>query len=101
MGKNGMSVFSEKTMIILIGIRGRLKIAGTKQNMAPMWKKLMTNVDLHDPTSILDLVYLGCTQRECKANKTMIEEFTRMVESRITAEATENYQHGKRFTQKQ
>ena len=93
--KSGMSVFSKKTMIILIGIRGRLKIAGTKQNMAPMWKKLMTNVDLHDPTSILDLVYLGCTRRECKANETVIEEFTR------TAEATENYQDGKRFTQKQ
>ena len=76
-------------------------MAETKQNMAPMWKKLMTNVDLDDPTSILDHVYLGCTQRECKANETMIEEFTRMLESRITAEATENYQDGKRLTQKQ
>ena len=27
-----------------------LKLAGRKQNMAPMWKKLMRNVDLDEPT---------------------------------------------------
>ena len=32
-------------------------MAGMKQNMAPMWKKLMKNVDLHEPTSFLDHVY--------------------------------------------
>ena len=39
---------------------------GGKQNMVPMWKKLMKLVDLDEPTSILDHVYLGCTQRDCR-----------------------------------
>ena len=34
-----LSVSSSKTRIILIGIRGRRKIDGEKQNMAPMWKR--------------------------------------------------------------
>ena len=49
-------------------------MAGKKQNMAPMWKKLMKDVDLDEPTSFLDHVYLGCTQTECKPNE-IIEEF--------------------------
>ena len=42
-----------------------IKMAGKQQHMAPMRKKLMKNVDLDEPTSFLDHVYLGCTQREC------------------------------------
>ena len=45
-----------------------------KQNMSPVWKKLMKLVDLGEPTSFLDHVYLGCTQRECKPNETVLEE---------------------------
>ena len=48
------------------------KLAGKKQNLAPMWKKLMKNVDLDERTSFLDHVYLGCTQRECKPNELII-----------------------------
>ena len=66
-----------------------IKMAGKKQNVAPMWKKLMKNVDLDEPTSFLDHVYLGCTQRECKPNETIIEQYTKMFESRISAKATE------------
>ena len=62
-------------------------MAVRKQNMAPMWKKLMELVDLDEPTSFLDPVYLGCTQRECKLNETIIEEYTKMFESRISAGA--------------
>ena len=40
----------------------------------PMWKKLMKLVDLGEPTSFLDHVYLGCTQRECKSNESIIDE---------------------------
>ena len=36
-----------------------IKMAGKKQNMAPMWKRLMKNVDLEEPTSLLDHVYFG------------------------------------------
>ena len=49
-----------------------VKMAGKKQNLAPMWKKLMKNVDLDEPTSFLDHVYLGCTQRECKVNERVL-----------------------------
>ena len=57
--------------------------------MGPMWKKLMKKVDLDEPTSFLDHVYLGCTQRECKPNEIIIEQFTKMFESRISAGGTE------------
>ena len=54
----------------------------------------MKLVDLGEPTSFLDHVYLGCTQRECKTNEKVIEEFKKMFESRICAGATENHLGG-------
>ena len=66
-----------------------INIAGKKQNLAPMWKKLMKNVNLDEASSFFYHVYLGCVQRECKPNETMIEEYTKMFESRISAGATE------------
>ena len=51
----------------------------------------MKNVDLDEPTSFLDLVFLGCTQSECKPNETIVEEFSKMFELRISAGATDNY----------
>ena len=67
-------------------------MAGRKQNMAPMWQKLMKLVDLGVPTSYLDHVYLGCTQRECKLDETIIDEYRIMFESRISAGTTEKWQ---------
>ena len=66
-----------------------IKMAGGKQNMAPMWKKLMNNVDLDEPTSFLDHVYVGCTQRQCKVSENIIDQYRDMFESRISAGATE------------
>ena len=63
-------------------------MAGKKQNVAPMWKTLMKNVDLDEPTSFLHHENLGCTQRECKTNE-IVEEYTKMIQSRISARATE------------
>ena len=51
-----------------------IKITGKNQNLRPMWKKLMKLVDLGEPTSCRDQVYLGCTQRECESNENIIEE---------------------------
>ena len=62
---------------------------GKKQNSAPMWKKLMKNVDVEEPTSCLDHVYSGCTQRECNTNEKIIGQYNKMFESRISAGATE------------
>ena len=49
------------------------QMAGGKQNLSPMWKKLMKNVDLDEPTSFLDHVNLG-TQREFKTNESIAEQ---------------------------
>ena len=49
----------------------------------------MKNVHIDEPTSFLDHVYLGCTQRKCKPNETIMERYTKMLKSRISAEATE------------
>ena len=43
-----------------------IKMGGKKQQVELMWKMVMHRVDLERPTTFLDQVYLGCTQRECK-----------------------------------
>ena len=53
-----------------------IKLAGKKQNINPMWKVFNKEVDLGEPTSFLDHVYLGCRA---------------MFESRISAGATDKY----------
>ena len=64
-------------------------MTGMKQKMALMWKKLMRKADIDEPTSYLDHVYSGCSQRECTPNEIVVEEYTKMFESRISAGATE------------
>ena len=66
-----------------------IKLAGKKQNMNPMWKVLNKEVDLGEPTSFLDHVYLGCTQRQCEISKDIVDNYRTMFESRISAGATE------------
>ena len=60
-----------------------------------MWKKLMELVDLDEQTSFLDHVSLGCAQRECKPNAIIIEEKTKMFESRFLLEQLKNYRVGR------
>ena len=59
------------------------------QNLDPMWKLLNKEVDLGEPTSFLDHVYLGCTQRLCEIRKDIVDNDRTMFESRISAGATE------------
>ena len=66
-----------------------IKLAGKKQNINPMWKVLHKEVDLGEPTSFLDHVYLVCTQRECEISKDIVDNCRTMFESRISAGATE------------
>ena len=54
-----------------------------------MWKLLNKEVDLGEPTSFLDHVYLGCTQRQCKISKNTVDNYSTMFESRISARGTE------------
>ena len=66
-----------------------IKLAGKKQNIDPMWKVLNKEVDLGEPTSFLDHVHLGCTQRQFKISKDIVDNYRAMFESRISAEGTE------------
>ena len=66
-----------------------IKMAERRKNFNLMSKKLMKLVDLGEPTSFLDHVYLGYDQRECKSNESVIEEHKKMFESRVSAWATE------------
>ena len=62
-----------------------LKLAGKQQNLDPMWKVLNKEVDLGEPTSFLDHVFLGCTQRQCETSKDIVDNYRTMFESRISA----------------
>ena len=66
-----------------------INLAGKKQNLDPMWKLLNKEVDLGEPTSFLDHVYLGCTQRQCEISKDIVDNYRTMFESRISAGETE------------
>ena len=66
-----------------------IKLAGKKQNIDPMWKMPNKEVDLGEPTSFLDHVYLGCTQRQWESSKDIVDNYRTMFESRISAGATE------------
>ena len=62
-----------------------IKLDGKNQNLDPMWKLLNKEVDLGEPTSFLDHVYLGCTQRQCEISKNTVDNYRTMFESRISA----------------
>ena len=66
-----------------------IKLAGKKQNIDPMWKVLNKEVDLGEPKSFVDHVYLVCTQRQCEISKDIVDNYRTMFESRISAGATE------------
>ena len=66
-----------------------IKLAGKKQNIDPIWKLLNKDVDLGEPTSFLDHVFLGCTQRQCQISKDIVDNYRTMFESRISAEGTQ------------
>ena len=88
MGENsklGMSLCSSKKRIFLSVYVNDIKLAGKKHNLDPMWKVLNKEVDLGEPTSFLDHVYLGCSQRQCEISKDIVDNHRAMFESRISA----------------
>ena len=62
-----------------------------------MWKVLIEEVDLGEPTSCFDHIYLGCTQRQCEISKDIVDNYRTMFESRISAGGTEKYHARKIF----
>ena len=59
----------EKKVVLICECVDDIKLAGKKQNMDPMWKVLNKEVDFGEPTSFLDHVHLGCTQRQGEISK--------------------------------
>ena len=72
-----------------------IKLSGKKHNLDPMWKVLNKEVDLGEPTSFLDHVYLGCTQRQCEISKDMVGNNRTMFESRISAGGQKHFRPSK------
>ena len=77
-------VHREKGLILSVYVND-IKLAGKKQNLDPMWKVLNKEVDLGEPTTFLDHVYLGCTQRQCEVSQDIVDTYRAMFESRISA----------------
>ena len=81
-------VHREKVLFLSVHVDD-IKFVGKKQNINPMWKVLNKEVDLGEPTSFLDHVYLGCTQRHCEISKNTVDNFRTMFESRISVGGVE------------
>ena len=80
--KLGMSCsYTVKKGLFLSVYVDDIKLAGKKQNIDPMWKVLNKEVDLGEPTSFLDHVYFGCTQRQCEISKDIVDNYRTMFES--------------------
>ena len=62
-----------------------IKLAGKKQNLDPMWKLRNKEVDLGEPTSFLDHVFMVCTQRQCQISEDIVDNYRTMFESQISA----------------
>ena len=67
-----------------------IKLAGKKQNLDPMWKLLNKEVDLREPTSFPDHVYL-------EISKDIVDNYRTMFESRISTGGTEKFYHARKF----
>ena len=74
-----------------------LKLAGKKQNINPMRKLLNKEVDLGEPTSILDHENLECTQRHCEISTDIVDNHRTMFESRISVEGTKKLPYSENF----
>ena len=76
-------VHREKELFLSVYVDD-IKLAGKKHNIDPMWK-VLKEVTLGEPTSFLDHVYLGCTQRQCEVSQDIVDNYRAMFESRISA----------------
>ena len=88
-------VHREKRLFLSVYVDD-IKLAGKKHNIDPMWK-VLKEVDLGEPTSFLDHVYLGCTQRQCEISKDIVDNYRTMFESRISAGGTEKLPYSEIF----
>ena len=93
---NAYSYTREKGLFLSVYVDD-IKLAGKKQNIDPMWKVLIKEVVLGEPTSFLDHENLGCTQRQCEISKDIVDKHRAMFESRISAGGTEKLPYSENF----
>ena len=62
----------EKGLFLTVSV-DYIKLVGKEHNIDPMWKVLNKEVDLGEPTSFFDHVYLGCTQRQCETSEDVVD----------------------------
>ena len=92
-----MFICSLEITIILVDVRWRHQNVKKEVEYSvheENWWRLFIWKNLHH-------LYLWCTQCEYKPIETIIEEYTKMFEARISTEATENCLAGKNHTRKQ
>ena len=76
-------------------------MAGKKHNIDPMWKVLNKEVDLGEPTSFLDHVYLGCTQKQCEISKDIVDKKLACLENlRISSWSYDMEGHAKKCVER-
>ena len=68
-----MLIRYQRTGLFLSVYVDDIKLAVKKQNINPMWKILVKDVELGEPTSFLDHVFFSCTHRECETSKDVLE----------------------------
>ena len=87
--------------IILVCVCGRHKAGWKETKSWPnvekyLWKTLIRK----KATSSLDHVYLGCSQRECKTSKDVVDNYRNMFESKISAGGIEKLLHSEKIWSK-
>ena len=92
----GLFVHREKGLFLSVYVDD-IKLAGKKQNIDPLWKVLNKEVDLVEPTSFLDHVYLGCTQRQCKISKDIVTITEPCLNPEFPQEQLKNYHARKKL----
>ena len=70
--------FTQEKRIFLSVYVDDIQLAGKTENIEPTWHILMEEIDLGEPTSFLDHVYLGCTQRECQISNGIVANYRDM-----------------------
>ena len=86
-----MYVRSSKTRVLSVSICGWHQNGRKEAEYGTHVEEMDEKRFFDEPSSFLDHVKLGCTQRECKPNETIIEQYKKMFESRISAGSTENH----------
>ena len=98
--KLGMLICHRSTKTILISVCGRYQTGRQDRRWNRhggfLWQTL-EDVDLREPTSFFDHVYLVCTQREWQTSNDIVGNYRNRFESRTSAGATEKLPYSEKL----